>query len=446
MPECFFLISNDVWYPRHADLGRATFDFTFLHQKRHIVVAGGVRSNEVPDADGKGTMVTQFKQDQPVPLVDFAVGAFERTVETLKWENGDPPIPIEFDGLSKAIAKTNPEFMEGELNNAVRFFASYFGRYPYSTLTAAAHPYPFGQGFPSMLFLYAFADNRAQSPLANAHAYAFLSHETAHQWWGGVVAWRSYRDQWLSEGFAEYSAMLFAKARLGIDDKTHGFTELVRVAHDSVHEAPKTATGTGKGRLTDMGPIILGRRLYTTKSTDAYQTLIYNKGAMVLRMLHFLLSNPSNGDDKEFFAMMHDFVEKHRNGSASTEDFAAVASEHFAQSPIGQKYGLTDLNWFFQQWVYQTALPTYSVDYNMKDNGDGTFAVTGTVHQDNAPANWVMPLPIVFTLASNQVARTTVLAKGASNAFQFTLRLPSKPVKVELDPASWILSEKTTLR
>ena len=40
-----------------------------------------------------------------------------------------------------------------------------------------------------------------------------MSHETAHQWWGNIVAWRSYRDQWLSEGFAEYSGVLYTAIR-----------------------------------------------------------------------------------------------------------------------------------------------------------------------------------------------------------------------------------------
>jgi aminopeptidase N len=41
------------------------------------------------------------------------------------------------------------------------------------------------------------------------YTYVFIAHETAHQWWGDMVSWRSYRDQWLSEGFAEYSGILY---------------------------------------------------------------------------------------------------------------------------------------------------------------------------------------------------------------------------------------------
>ena len=34
-------------------------------------------------------------------------------------------------------------------------------------------------------------------------------HEVAHQWWGHTVGFRSYRDQWMSEGFAHMSASLY---------------------------------------------------------------------------------------------------------------------------------------------------------------------------------------------------------------------------------------------
>ena len=145
--------------------------------------------------------------------------------------------------------------------------------------------------------------------------------------------------------------------------------------------------------MNDIGPIVLGLRLNTSQTLGAYQTLIYNKGALVLRMLHFLLSRPDTGDDTGFVTMMTDFVNRYRNKAASTDDFRLVANEHFARSPIGQKYQLTNLNWFFRQWVYDSGLPSYELDYEVKERPDGIF-LTGTLKQDGVPENWFMPLPI----------------------------------------------------
>jgi hypothetical protein len=76
-------------------------------------------------------------------------------------------------------------------------------------------------------------------------------------------------------------------------------------------------------------------------------------------MLHFLFSDPNTGDDKAFFDMMKDFVGRYANGAASTENFMAVANEHFVNTPIARTYQMKDLAWFFRQWVYESSLPSY---------------------------------------------------------------------------------------
>ncbi|HQU84111.1 MAG TPA: hypothetical protein PKY59_13335, partial [Pyrinomonadaceae bacterium] len=212
---------------------------------------------------------------------------------------------------------------------------------------------------------------------------------------------------------------------------------------DSLKNPPETRTGVGKGKLYEVGPIILGLRLNTSKTYGAYSTLIYNKGALVLRMLHFLFTDPNTGNGDAFFAMMKDFVERHRDGFASTEDFIRVANEHFVKTPLAQRYNLKDLNWFFRQWVYETALPSYTMNYTLQDQPDGSCVFSGTMIQENAPESWAMILPVVFDLGENRMARSTVVAVGPK--MQFSMKLPRRPQKVELDPQKWVLSEKTKI-
>jgi aminopeptidase N len=272
---------------------------------------------------------------------------------------------------------------------------------------------------------------------ANKYTYAFLSHETAHQWWGNIVSWRSYRDQWLSEGFAEYSAVLYTKLR----QNPKAAVNLVDQMRRSLQEPPITQVRYGSGTLNDIGPIILGHRLSTRKSFGAYQALIYDKGALVLRMLHFLMSDPANNDDKAFFAMMKDFVERYRNGVASSDDFRMVANQHFARTPIAQRYHLTDLNWFFQQWVYKTEMPAYKLDYQIENQPDGAVVVTGNITQDKVSDNFFMVLPLIFTFGDGKFAGSTVAASGPKTPFK--IKLAARPSKVDLDPQKWVLSEKT---
>jgi len=445
IPECFYLLGYTTWLPRHGYLDRASFDLTFRHRKRERIATIGTRISEGPDPADPEAMITHYQLTDPVALAVFAVGPWERKAQQVTWEAGGKPIPLEYNSVPARVTANavspitgrpsytiKADFVLAELDNAIRYFAAYFGRYPYQSFGAAFHPFPYGQGFPTMMML-------APVDIEDKHAHAFIAHETGHQWWGNIVAWRSYRDQWLSEGFAEYSGILYAGKRDREGPKAAA--DLIREGREDLLNPPRTALGVGKGRLNDIGPIVLGLRLNTSKTLGAYQTLIYQKGALVLRMLHFLMSDPATLNDAAFVTMMTDFVEKYRNKSASTENFAAVASQHFANTPIARKFQLRDLNWFFSQWVYNTELPTYTLEYELKANTDGSTQVVGVVKQDNAGPNWMMVLPVVFSFDNNQEARTTLRVAGASTPFE--LKLPAKPKKVELDPGSWVLSEKT---
>ena len=443
--ECYYPFNNVTWLPRHGYLDRATFETTFKHRKRDKIASVGTRQSEEADPQDPQGMVTRYRFMHPVAIITFAVAPFERKSKSVTFEAGGPAILLEFNSVpARVLAKTtmtavNHELILDELDNAVRYFAAMFGSYPYETFGAAFHPFNFGQGFPTLLMIPPATRSGGGR---DSSIYSFFSHETAHQWWGHIVLWRSYRDQWLSEGFAEYSGLLYAAKREKDANKTT--MEMVRDMRDSLREMPQTITGGGKGRLNDIGPIVLGLRLNTTKTLGAYQTLIYTKGALVLRMLHFLMSNPANGNETAFLAMMKDFVEKHRNGAARTEDFWAVASAHFARTPIAQKFGLKDLDWFFKQWVYGTGLPMYSMEYEVKPNPAGGLLLTGVVKQDGVGPDFQMVLPLLMSFDGNQEARTTVRAAGPSTPFE--IKVPAMPRKVELDPFNWVLSEKTTSR
>jgi hypothetical protein len=432
VPECYYPRDNVTWLPRHGYLDRATFDLSFRHRKRERIAASGMRTAEGADPNDAEAMTTRYEMKEPIALAVFAVGPFDRKTAQVTWEAGSPPIPLEFHSVPSRVTAIKHEFILAELDNSVRYFAAMFGAYPYTTFGAAFHPYGFGQGFASLLMI-------PPTDQENKYVHAFIAHETAHQWWGNIVSWRSYRDQWLSEGFAEYSGVLYAGRRDREGPKAAA--DLIRELRESLRNAPRTVTGVGSGRLNDIGPVIQGLRLNTTKTLGAYQALVYNKGALVLRMMHFLFSNPNTYDDTAFNAMMQDFVKRHRNGAASTENFRTVANQHFARTPIAQKFGLRDLDWFFRQWVYETGFPTYQLDYEVQTQPDGMF-LTGVVTQLGVPANWQMVLPLVMTFDGGQEARTSVGAVGPSTPFR--LKVPMKPKKVELDPFSWVLSEKTT--
>jgi hypothetical protein len=421
-------LSNASWYPRHGYLRPSTFDLTFLHPRNRRVASSGRRIREEADRDSKDVLVTEYRIEQPVALVTFGMGPFERHQVNVKLESGRT-LPMEFSSLPSGTAVIKEEFILQEMDNALRFFSDMFGDYPYETFGATYHPFGFGQGFATMLLI-------PDADRATTHTFAFLAHETAHQWWGNMVAWRSYRDQWLSEGFAEYSGVLYT----GLRDKKSSQLDLLKEMRTSLTKPPFTANGIGTGRLVDVGPVILGHRLSTRKTLGAYQTLIYSKGALILRMLHFLFTDPVTGDGTLFFDMMSEFVKRNRNKSAGTEDFIAVANEFFPKAPLARRLNAPNLNWFFEQYVRRTELPSYSLTYGVEYQSDRTAILRGEIVQTGVHNQWLSFLPVVLHYPGNRTARVVIAAAGPRT--NVAVGIPGSPTSVELDPELWMLSEK----
>ena len=432
MEGTYFPRSTETWYPRHGYLSRARFDVSMIHRKKDHVVSIGGLVKEGPAPGTKDSVLTEFRMEQPVPIASFAVGPYEIHKDIAK-EEGGKQLPIEFYSMPGNRAAIKEDFILAEMNNSVRFFSKLFGEYPYPLFRGVYHPFNFGQGFPTTIMI-------PGTDRADYRTYSFIAHETSHQWWGDMVLWRSYRDQWLSEGFAEYSGMLYVQRR----DKTHSEKELIERARYELRMPPATLTGIAHGRLVDVGPLVIGHRVEGRETRGAYSALIYEKGALVLRMMHFLFTNPETGDGQPFFDLMSDFVKRYKDSTASTEQFFAVANEHVKSTPLAQRYGYKDLAWFYRQWVTETYLPSYELSYHIEGDSGGGAILKGDLSQTGLPESedWFMPLPLVAHFRGGKIARATVAVHGVHTPLN--IKLPEPPEKVELDPELWILSEKTS--
>ena len=434
MPGTYFPRSTDTWYPRHGYLSRSQFDISMLHRKKDRVVSLGELVKEGPLPEAKDGVLTEFRMDQPVALATFALGPYEIHKDKAKQDNGRD-LPLEFYSMPGDRAAIKESFILAEMNNCILFFSKLFGQYPYPLFRGVYHPFNFGQGFATTIMIPG-ADR------ADASTYAFIAHETSHQWWGDMVLWRSYRDQWLSEGFAEYSGMLYVQSR----DKASSEKELIKAARERLKMPPGTLTGPGAGRLVDVGPLVMGHRVETRETRGAYTALTYKKGALVLRMMHFLFTNPQTGNGNSFLELMSDFVRRYKGGTATTEQFFAVANDRVKDTLLAQKYGYRDLNWFYRQWVTQSYLPSYEFEYITENDTGGGVILRGELSQSDLARNenWFMPLPLVIHYPGGRVAFGTVAVQGRHTSVN--IRLPQRPEKVELDPDLWILSDKTSTK
>jgi peptidase M1-like protein len=430
--DSFYPRTTTDWYPRHGALPRCSFDISILHRKKdHVVTVGTVVKDESAP-DQKDAVLTQFRMEKPIGLATFAIGPYEIHKDIAKQKDGTQ-LPLEFYSMPGGRMPIKEDFILAEMNNSVRFFSNTFGQYPYPLFRGVFHPFRFGQGFPTTIMIPA-ADK------SNKRTFSFIAHETSHQWWGDMVLWRSYHDQWLSEGFAEYSGMLYVQLR----DKTSGEKDLIRVAREDLKNPPQTLTGIGHGRLTDVGPLIMGHRLETRETRGAYTALTYSKGALVLRMLHFLFTDPTNGNGQPFFDLMTEFVNRYKDGTASTDQFFALANERIQNTPIAQRYGYKDLSWFYRQWVTESYLPSYELNYHIEPNPAGGALLKGELLQKGMPDDdkWFMPIPLVVHMPGGKAGSIMVAALGPQTPVN--VKLPAVPEKIELDPDLWVLSDRTS--
>ncbi len=191
----------------------------------------------------------------------------------------------------------------------------------------------------------------------------FLAHEIAHQWWGQAVGWQNYHEQWLSEGFAQYFAALYAQHQRG--DET--FASVLRqLRRWSLEES-------------DQGPVYLGYRLgHIRNESRVFRALIYNKGAAVLHMLRGLV-----GDDA-FFRGLKRFYVGARFEKAGTEDLRYAMEQESGRS----------LERFFERWIYGASLPSITMSYRVESGPSGAQEAVLRFEQTGE----VFDLPITVTL------------------------------------------------
>src|SRR5215212_609475 len=193
------------------------------------------------------------------------------------------------------------------------------------------------------------------------------AHELAHQWWGHQVAPRTYHDEWISEGFAEFTAALVAQ-QTGGWPRYDAFWERAR---RQILERPRQANID----TVDAGPISQGQRVSTWRNDWAYNVLIYSKGAYVLHMLRMAMTDSKNGD-AAFAAMMKEFATTYAGKTASTRDFQRMVEKHATPNLRISQDG--SMNWFFNQWVHGTAIPKITSKLEFQPGADGKYKLTGS--------------------------------------------------------------------
>lgn len=440
----YYPVAREDWYPNaNQGLGSyATYEMTFHVPKGLEIIATGTKTS----ASTEGKIATSaWKTETPLPVVGFSLGDFsEREVKlgsaladqltvTAYANNQRPDFLNDMQGGVLGSLDTTP-MLGNELSQgaqAAAIYTNFFGPVPFPHIALTQQSAcDYGQSWPMLVYLpiCGFFDSTQQHFMGiggenlNKHMYweVVTPHEVAHQWWGQTVGFGSYRDQWMSEGFADASASLYLQStRKTNEDFLHFWKE---------ERTTLTQKNEFGFRAIDVGPVTMGMRLSSPKTGwNIYGDLVYPKGAYILHMIRMMMWTPKDGDDR-FKAAMKDFVSTYWLRPATTEDFKAMIEKHM--SPGMNLDGNGRMDWFFNEYVYGTELPAYHFDSQMAANGDGTTLELKLVQSGVSPS-FKMPVPIYLELANGHILRLGVVDMVGSSSFEHTFNLPKFPAGVK---------------
>ena len=343
--EWLYLRENTGWYPRPRAWLRSTFDLTFHHPSSlHLTCVG-----EQVESDTRDRVTTsRWRVRRPTGSATFTLGNFREQsfgtaetppVQALMFEGKPNRVQWNLEGTEITAGSRLEEWVAKEAADCVAFYQGRFGPAQVPGFVVTQIPALHGEAFPGLINIPETSFNGPNAPAEDA---VFRAHEVAHQWWGYSVEGGTYHDHWLTEGFADFSALWYLQAGLKRNqDYLALLADWSRTLADDQQMRPE------RGRLP--GPIWLGYRNSTRNRPYDYVLMDYKKGAWVLHMLRTLMIDLDTMDDARFEALMRDFYRAYAGTSATTADFQRVAEHHMGQ----------DLDWFFDEWVYDTGIPTF---------------------------------------------------------------------------------------
>lgn len=464
-----FVNAREGWYPHYggpADF--ASYDLTMRWPRKLRLVATGTKQDEHEDGEFR---VGRWLADKPISVAGFNLGDYlstslvsetrsvdvyanrqlERSIDSrleasqLDFPRKSSSIGPEGRGGFNAMAVAPPtprptdavKLLGREIEDSIRYYETLNGPFPFKKLSVSQIPGTFGQGWPGLLYLSTFsylpAEAQLRAGLSESGQEHFTElvpfHEVAHQWWGNVVGWDAYRDQWIDEALANYFALLFADTQKRTDHSLHVW--LNRYRQNLVEKLPNA-----EEPHSEIGALALGSRLSSSKSPAGFEDVIYGKGAWVIHMLREMLRQPgAKNPDARFFALLHTLVTKYAYRALSTADLQHEIEA--VMTPAMDLEGGHSMEWFFEQWVRGTGVPRYRVEFTVH-NTDKGFLVRGKLHQDNVPRSFLASVPL-YT-GPNPAHATflgVVVAAGPETSFHFTA--PTEPHKILIDPQMTLL-------
>lgn len=291
-----------TWFPvNDHPTDKSSYTFEITVPEGLVAVANGLPAGS-STADGTTTWLWDAPDPMAAYLATASIGDY--VVDEYVAANGTPI----FDAVDPARLGA-PSADLALTSDMLVFFEGLYGPYPFNSYGAIVDDDSVGYALETQTRSF-FSRNAREGTIA---------HELAHQWMGDHVSPERWADIWLNEGWATYSEWMWSEHRGG-DSAAVSFDDVMSIPADDEFWELVVADPQPLGLFA--GPV-------------------YDRGAATLHALRVKI-----GDDA-FFELAQTWVERFGGGTASTQDFAALAEEVSGQ----------DLEAFFDVWVYTPEKP-----------------------------------------------------------------------------------------
>lgn len=378
------------WWPCQSNLTDKidSIDIHVKTPKPYVVGSNGLLQ-QIDSLDT--SYLYHWKHRYPIAsyLVAIAISNYSILNDTLQLLNG----PIQFLNYVYPHEVNIAKVQLQETKKIIHLFEKLFGPYPFDKEKYGHAQCNIGGGM----------EHQTMSFMGNFNR-GLIAHELAHQWFGDKVTCATWKDIWLHEGFATYSAGLIND--FGVNDTLWDLFKLRTISE--ALQAPSGAVYVDD--TTQVG------RIFENK-------LSYIKASLILHMLRWKLG------DEHFFEACKNYLSDDRlaYGFATTERLKFY---------LEQSSGM-NLQQFFDQWLYGEGYPQYEIQWEQNNN----FSISLNIKQKTTHSSvsfFEMPIPIRF---SNGVTDTTVIFNANFNNQSFTVPLSYKVNSAIADPEKWILAE-----
>lgn len=182
-----------------------------------------------------------------------------------------------------------------------RLYSQLFGPYPHESLSMVQADFLHGMEYDGLYYLSkAFYNTYDGTPAT--YLVAIAVHETAHQWWFGLVGNDQALEPWLDEALCTYTELLYYE-----------------------HLHPEALQWWWDYRVDYYEPQgWVDLSIYDSGGYRPYRDAVYLNGMIFLRDLRELVGA------EVFAAFLQDYVARHSQGLATADEFFAILGEHSA--------------------------------------------------------------------------------------------------------------------